>query len=495
MKKFYTFIPVILMLLPISMVIDAANPVYTTPGDKKAYTLESLSRIDSSGVEKIEDGVFTVTKDLQIAEVDTFILDNKATVKLGDAVVINIQGYGNLSVADTAVITRINETVAPKGVYFNNSDKSYGSVENVTFEYASLRYMGCKPLYAENCTWIYSIGNLGSSSNASAVGFATTTGMNVIKNCRFISNQGPAVAGGANIATALRFEGNYLYDNNTDNRNKPQINLNPGGNGAVEIINNTIEGTRRNMVGGIAVSNMLNTAGTNKVIIEGNKITDCRYGITTMGALDVLIKDNVLIDNNAETNPNNGGSGINITDTGYTQTCMVTGNHIEGHLWGITIIGGKSVNVGKVENENAADFNPGGNSFKSNGNNGVLYDLYNNGKNTVYAQGNIWNVAQQTAEQIATVIFDKADDEKLGEVIYMPAGSSNVTNLEEKAEKAVYNKVLAEIQLPAAGDVQVYNISGVCVAQATGVETLPLSNLSRGVYVARTSFGTISFVK
>ncbi|MDE6714874.1 MAG: hypothetical protein K2J74_00135, partial [Muribaculaceae bacterium] len=318
---------------------------------------------------------------------------------------------------------------------------------------------------------------------------------NVVNNCYFISNQGPAVAGGANIDTWLHFENNYLYDNNTENSNKPQLNLSMPGNGVLDLINNTIVGTRRNKVGAIAVANMIGLEAPNKVRIVGNKISNCRYGITTMSGLDVVIKNNVLMNNNAETNPMAGGSGINITDSQYAQTCYISGNHIEGHLWGITVIGGKSVNVGKVGDVNAADYNPGLNVFKNNGNNGKLYDLYNNGTNTVYAQGNTWNVAQQTAELIATVIFDKADDEKLGEVIYMPAGSSNVTNLVEKADKAVYNKATAEIQLPTAGNVQVYSISGVCVAQATGVESFSLSALSRGVYVARTSFGTIRFVK
>lgn len=492
MKKIYSLISAAIVA---ASVANAANPEYTTPGDKKVYNFEILSGIESSGVEKVETGVYKVTGDVTIAATDTFRLDNKATVKLGDKVVINIAGYGDLCVADTAVITRIDDTVKPKGVYFNKQETSNGRVKNVTFEYSSLRYIGCAPLYAENCTWYKSTGTLGSSSNGGAVSFATTTGLNVVKNCYFISNQGPAVAGGANILTGLRFEGNYLYDNNTDNRNKPQINLNQPGEEPLEIINNTIVGTRRNMVGGISVSNMFNTNGTHKVLIEGNKVSDCRYGITVLGLLDVVIKNNVLMNNNAETNPMNGGSGINITDPNYKQTCVVTGNHIEGHLWGVTIIGGKSVNVGKVGDVNAADYNPGLNVFKNNGNNDKLYDLYNNGTNTVYAQGNTWNVAQQTAELIATVIFDKSDDENLGEVIYMPAGSSNVTGLLEKADKVVYNKVLAEIQLPAAGDVQVYSISGVCVAQATGVEVLSLRSLSRGVYVARTSFGTIRFVK
>ena len=72
--------------------------------------------------------------------------------------------------------------------------------------------------------------------------------------------------------------------------------------------------------------------------------------------------------------------------------------------------------------------------FEANGNNGQLYDLYNNSTITVYAQNNTWNVSQQTEEQIETVIFHKNDDPSLGEVIYMPA--ANTTDIAKQATTA-----------------------------------------------------------
>ena len=101
---------------------------------------------------------------------------------------------------------------------------------------------------------------------------------------------------------------------------------------------------------------------------------------------------------------------------------VISGNHIEGSLWGVTIIGCQDVNLGCLnEGEN---YNPGGNVFKNNGNNGELYDLYNNSTLTVYAQNNTWNVSEQTKEQIESVIFHKHDNASLGEVIFMPAANT-----------------------------------------------------------------------
>lgn len=51
--------------------------------------------------------------------------------------------------------------------------------------------------------------------------------------------------------------------------------------------------------------------------------------------------------------------------------------------------GGRCVNVGKTEDSNAADYNPGLNVFLNNGFGGTIYDLYNNSANTVYAQATI----------------------------------------------------------------------------------------------------------
>ena len=186
------------------------------------------------------------------------------------------------------------------------------------------------------------------------------------------------------------------------------------------IESNGIIGTQRNKVGGIALGNLLGMEGANKVVIKNNTITKCRYGITAIGPFDVEISNNTLIDNQYEENPMNGGSGISIYDSSQKLTARITGNYIEKHLWGITLLGGKEINIGKTDSS-LPDYNPGQNVFVDNGNGGLLYDLYNNTPLTVYAQGNTWNVDEQSAEKIESVIYHQADDPSLGEVIYQSA--------------------------------------------------------------------------
>ena len=79
----------------------------------------------------------------------------------------------------------------------------------------------------------------------------------------------------------------------------------------------------------------------------------------------------------------NGGSGINIYDPYMIQTTRIEDNWIEGNLWGITVVGGAEVNIGKTDDPNADDYNPGNNTFYNNGFDGVVYDLYNNSPNII----------------------------------------------------------------------------------------------------------------
>ena len=146
----------------------------------------------------------------------------------------------------------------------------------------------------------------------------------------------------------------------------------------------------------------------------------------------------------------NGGSGISLYDPFGYQNVMIEGNTITDNFWGITVIGGGNVNIGKTANPDAEDYNPGNNVFNNNGNGGQLYDLYNNGTKTIYAQGNTWGVDEQTAEKIESVIFHKADNESLGLVIYMP---------EENA--------VEEIEVDDNTPAVYYNIQGVKVNNPT----------------------------
>ena len=121
-----------------------------------------------------------------------------------------------------------------------------------------------------------------------------------------------------------------LFDNNTANTNKPQINVTVGGDLPVVLRNINITGTGRGKVGGLAVGNMMSGGGANTVIIDSVSVRECRYGITGMGPQSMTISNCHLYNNNHETNPNAGGSGISLSSIG--QEAVISGCHIENSL-------------------------------------------------------------------------------------------------------------------------------------------------------------------
>lgn len=486
----------ILLISSLTFLAAAANAQdFTTQGDGTTYTLESLSQIAESGVTK-DGSAYTMPSNVTIAQGDRFELTGGLTLKLGDGVLLRIEGTADLSVEERALITRNAEADKPKGIGFYVDDPGSTTVKNVDFEYCGLRD-GIAEISIDNCTFRYSTNALSSSG---ALSLSEDGGNCTVTNCTFEGNEVPAIGGGANIACGLTVDNCLFIDNNTANSNRPQVNVTVGGDNDIVIKNSTFTGNKRNMVGAIAVANMLSLDGSNNVLIENCEIRDHRYGITTNGALNAVIKDNQIISNKYETNAMNGGSGISIYDSARKQSVMITGNHIEDSLWGITIIGGKNINCGKTGDPSAEDYNPGGNVFVDNGNNGKLFDLYNNGTSTVYAQGNKWNVAEQTAEEIEKVVFHKTDDASLGEVIYMPPmGDGGIESVEKQSGKAYFDQNSKQIMADAADGtkVQVYTMGGMLAGEYTiSGGSAGLDGLQDGVYIARINAnGKIMIVK
>ncbi len=487
MKKTFT-------LLLAATAVATATAGYVSDGSKKVYTFESLSKIDTSGVKKVGNA-YVVNEGISIAEGDTLRLQSGDVVKLADGVQVNIDGYADLAPSDTATVTRSADGAQPKGfrIYGDNAS---AVLKNVTFEYGGVAFGSDKGnLKADNCTFRY---YNGKQVSAAALNFSRSSVGNVVKNCSFIESTTGALGNGANVPIGIVVKDNYFYHNNTGNSNRPQINLTCGGSDAtydVEITGNKVIGGQYTKVGGIGVSNMLNLAHNCKVLIKDNDVEDNRYGVTVIGSVDVAIEDNKLINNKYETNANNGGSGISIYSN--AAATYVKGNVIDGNLWGVTLIGSsKNMNFGKVEDKDAADYNPGGNVFRNNGNGGVLYDLYNNTAETVYAQGNVWNVATQDSVSIEKVVFHKADNASLGQVIFMPAGNATGVEAVNVKAKAVYSPAIQAVVLPEAQQVAVYTMAGSLVTASQGkVSALSVEGLAPGVYVARTATQSLKFIK
>lgn len=473
--------------------IAASGSAYTTKGDKSVYTFKTLSEIDGSGVTASGDGTYTVSNTLEIAATDTLRLEDGDNVLLMTDVEVNVQGYGDFTPSVNATFDRASRFQNPRGVSFS-SETADGELNNVTFRYCALKYAGKKDFSVKNCKF-YNVTTAMNSNGAIALGCSGNMTVTV-ENCRFEDCEVTGIGGAANFTCGVTFKNNYMKDCNTANVNKPFVNLTVGGDLPVVIEGNTIVGNKRNMVGGIGVSNLLNHAGAKNVIIRNNDVRYCRYGITTTGPMNAVISGNTLIENCYESNAMNGGSGISVYDPYYMQTVMISGNYIEGSLWGVTVIGCKDANLGKTSvPEDDATYNPGGNEFKNNGNGGVKYDLYNNSTNTVYAQNNTWGVDTQDESSIETVIFHKKDNASLGEVIFMPAKSGSGINEVEATADIYYDASSDMVKLPEVADARVYTMNGAMVLAAKGVSAVELSELSSGVYVVKACGKAIKVVK
>jgi hypothetical protein len=453
---------------------------FISSGDGHVFTFDSLSSIAGSGVEKLYQHTYKVDSNFTISAKDTLRLMNYDTIKLSDGIEITIVGFADFNPLDTAVITRADSLSAPKGIYISG-DSSSALIQKVRFEYAGIKSSSISGITIKYCTFTL----VNTSLSSSAINLVK--GNNLIENCSFISNQGPAIASGANIPCSLTFTNNYLFDNNTDNSNRPQINMGPAGDGTIIITNNTIIGAERSKVGGIAVANLLGVSGINNVIISNNYINKCRYGITTNGMMNAVISNNQIIDNKYDPNPMTGGSGISIYDSNNLQNTMITNNRIEDNLWGITIVNGGNVNIGKLcVDSTDIDFNPGQNIFVNNGNNGLLYDLYNNSPNTIYAQGNTWNVTIQDSISIEEVIYHKNDDPTLGEVIYMyhPIINNTTNYNSNDFEYYLIDKNLYFVnEVPEI--IKIYNLNGALLYnfENNTNNRISLDKLRSGIYI------------
>lgn len=387
---------------------------FMTDGVGTTYTFADLAAIEYSGVEGA-NCEYVVTADVTVAETDVLALGDAKKVVFNDAVTLSVDGLVDF-VATDEVAFAAAEGATPKPIYFTGDVESGGSFKNIAFNAVTIRYYGVADVNVEYCSFT------GVTASEPCVNLGGD-GLVTVSNCEFIENAYPAVSGAANLQTPIIVQDCYLYKNCQTAYNKPQINLTPGGDGVCKVLRNTIIGPAEvTMNGGICVSNMMSLGGTNNVEIIGNKVSDNRYGIAIYGQVNATISDNVLMNNKYESNPMNGGSGVSLYGIGV-QNIYMSGNHIEGHYWGITNIKyytNPNLNLGNLtEGEN---YNPGGNVFVDNGNGGVLYDLYNNSSADVMAQGNTWNVDVQDEASIEEVIYHKVDNESFGLVTFMPAG-------------------------------------------------------------------------
>ncbi|HRD58397.1 MAG TPA: hypothetical protein PK504_10125 [Ferruginibacter sp.] len=397
----------------------AKAAVYSTPGTGVNWTLTDLVS-NSGGIVTFDGTNYSFTDSVTISTNDVFRIETNETVLFNAQVVFKINGTIIIN-PPTGVLFSPVSTAAPfRGVWLELSAGS--SIKKLTYEYASsFRLSDSSPLF-ENC--IFRFNNSATTlSNGTLSLFRSSP---TIINCSFLNNYRAAIQGGANIENAPKIYNSIFTGNNSSNQNVPHINLGGSGADTTKIIGCTITNPGGIRTGGIGFLPL----ATLHTLIENNHIANNRYGISLQGGstINAMVRYNYIAFNNIENNPNLGGSGIAFAGGSSTshQNSIVTGNTIEGNLWGVTIlalsggvpISGSMPNLGNINNSDTSD--NGKNRFINNTNASTPgIDLYNNSIDPIFAMGNYWNTA--TEAEIEPKIFHQADNAAHGLVTYSNA--------------------------------------------------------------------------
>ena len=403
--------------LLLTVLCTTAFAQFTTAGDGKTYSIQELAGIEGTGIVACEVSenvppTYQLTQSITIANGDKFVMDNGIDLFFNKDVTLTIEGEADFNLTNGSSFDSATDYEEPLNAAVRIAGTTTTQFNKCTFYEVGLQLMSEGATHVNRCSFYCHDG-----SSAAALYFISAGAASTIENCYFEWCAKAAIGSAANASQPLTIKNCTFEMNSAANNNVPQINITAANPLTIEgcaINGNSVN----NMVGGIGISNF---AGFDADITISNcDIRNNRYGIGLVGPAANIM---------------NGGSGISLYDL-YQQTkAVISGNHIEGSLWGVTIIGCKDVNLGCLEE--GENYNPGGNVFIDNGNNGELYDLYNNSTLTVYAQNNTWNVSEQTEEQIESVIFHKHDNASLGEVIFMPAANTTGIDLVQRSTNNV----------------------------------------------------------
>jgi len=435
-----------------------------------------------------EDNIYQITADFEIAESDTLDIFAAITVNLDANVTVTIRGSFFADFFTDVIFTATNQDEPYRGFRFEST--SSAQFQNTIFSYGGGLKVITSDFIMQFCTIHHNdlILNTGAAIEVS-------NGKPLIFNSSFIANKGAAISSAANAEVAPVIFQNIFQGNNTNNSNRPQINLGPSGAGDTTLIlENTVTGNPNlDQVGGIAFSSLL--GGEGHVIIFKNEVKDNRYGIAVIGNnISAYIGSNTLTDNNTQGEPLLGGSGINLNSTAES-FAELTSNTITGNLWGMTIQGEFLVNMG---DDNEVDPSPGLNVFDNNGNSGEIYALYNNTPNPVSALNNCWISSEDiTAEQAEDVIFHQNDDATLGLVTFDPFWNCGfVDGIEEQDLNdlvSLYpNPASNRVNLNVSSDIsiekiRVLNLAGQEISISINVDSPTLSidinSVKSGVYI------------
>lgn len=406
MKKLY--FTICLLFITIS---TAIAQTYITPNTGVNWTLDDIAAVSPSTI-TVSGSDYVLLENLVISENDAVIISSDLVLQIDSDLLITVFGTFTIN-TNSVAITALDELNPYDGFRFE--EFSQINIQNTSIEFGGGMKVLTEDFTLNNCLVT---NNVAGGATTGAV-ISLTRGIPQITNNTISFNELPAIASAANNTVSAYIYNNHIEGNNQLNTNRPQINMGTTMvNDTLKIIQNTIIGDPLlDQVGGIAVANLV--GGSIRANINYNTIQNNRYGLTIVGPDSFAnLYNNIIEDNNTQNIPLQGGSGISLNTNSGTMEVIAEGNQIRRNLWGITLIGTASINLG-----DGAD-TQGYNVFSENGNEGELYALYNNTSNIIMAKNNCWIEGQvNTLADAESVIFHQTDDASLGEVIFDPVGT------------------------------------------------------------------------
>ena len=391
-------LPILLLIIGLATSLQAQ---WVSPGDGVTYTLPDLVAA-TEGVVTNDGTVFTIHQDLTISRNDVLLIDDQVTRINAPGVLITVKGSLNCNITGDRV-----------KLYGTETQKFSMRFENATNCLMSKMYLsdGAGVQVVESDVTFDDVKFVYFSTDYCHAAIDIFNCDPIINNCYFLLNEGAAISSPANGQSSPQIT-NCELDANVNGLNVPQINLGPGGDDTIRIVDNNIHGTWATFhTGGISVADLMGIGDT-KVLLKDNIVKDGRYGYNQQGmTISSVIEGNQFLNNTHEDNPMNGGSGISIYGTSTNNKAILRNNVITGNLWGITAINDHDINMGTEEDW-------GRNEIHGNGNGGVTYDLYNNASCDIMAVGNDWGVTNEAL--VEDHIFHQVDNPSLGLVTFIP---------------------------------------------------------------------------
>ena len=420
----------ILLLSILLLSLTPSFSQWTSPGDGSTFYLRDLVQNSNGCVTQAwPDGTYYIHGDLTISPNDCLVIDrDDCPIILNTLMPCDVVCEGNITIQGSF---RCMEALNADAIFRTENDDCHICFDHCTApcfigrtffqELSGIRLIE-SAVYFGGCYFQY----FNTAYTSGAVNYMNCDP--VFDCCYFYDNQGAAISSGANVTGSPQIFACSIENNGLSNQNQPQINLGPGADDTIRIVDNYIYGYEAfTMVGGIAVSDLLQT-GSTKVLLKNNTIANNRYGYTQQGyAIDAVIENNEIYDNNIGDDPMSGGSGISIY--GYSRQCKakIRNNEIYNNYWGLTAIYYYDLDMGTAD-----DF--GYNAIYGNHHDGYgtdqEYALYVNGSDDITAIGNYWGGPDEAFAE--SVIYHRPDlGDFYGLVTYSPVIPQNPTAVPE----------------------------------------------------------------